>query len=188
MALQPKLCNAEDSLLVIVDMQSRLSAAMPKANLEEVLVNSIRIVEAASILKIPVLLTEQYPKGLGPTETNLARKLPEKTLTFDKTGFSCCAANGFVKVLKDYQRQQIILIGQETHVCILQTALELLDQDFQVFVVEDAVISRKAEHKLNAVQRMLQQGAVITNYESVLFEWLKDASHPDFKAVSGLLR
>ena len=188
MAVQPELCNAEDSLLIIVDMQSRLSTAMPKVDLEDVLVNSIRLVEAADILNIPVLLTEQYPKGLGPTEISLARKLSKKALTFDKTGFSCCAASGFLKALKDSQRRQIILIGQETHVCILQTALELLNQDFQVFVIEDAVISRKAEHKLNALQRMLRQGAVITNYESVLFEWLKDASHPDFKAVSGLLR
>lgn len=188
MSEQPNICNAEDSLLIIVDMQSRLSAAMPKADFEEVLADSIRLVEAADILKIPVLLTEQYPKGLGPTEADLTRKLPEKTLFFDKTGFSCCAADGFLKALEDSRRKQIILIGQEAHVCILQTALELLNRGFQVFVVEDAVISRKAEHKLNALQRMLQQGVIVTNYESVIFEWLKNASHPDFKTISGLIR
>lgn len=188
MAAQPYLCNAEDSVLIIVDMQARLSAAMSKDELEAVLANSIRLVETAGTLNIPILVTEQYPKGLGPTETELAKILPENTCTFDKTGFSCCAADGFSKALKDSQRRQVILIGQEAHVCVLQTALELMNQGFQVFVAEDAVISRNAELKFNALQRLQQQGATITNHESVMFEWLKDATHPDFKAVSAMLR
>ena len=85
-------------------------------------------------------------------------------------------------------RKQIILAGLEAHVCVLQTALELLHNGYQVYVVEDAICSRKAEHKFYALQRMQQQGITITNYESVLFEWLRDASHPDFRSISGLLR
>ena len=82
----------------------------------------------------------------------------------------------------------MILVGQETHVCILQTALDLMSLGYQVHVVEDAVCSRKAEHKFYALQRLQAQNVIITNYESVLFEWLRDANHPDFKIISGLLR
>ncbi len=188
MNAHPYLCNAEDSILIIVDMQDRLSAAMSNDELESVQANSIRLIETAGILNIPILLTEQYPQGLGPTCTELTETLTESTSAFDKTGFSCCSADGFSRKLNDSQRNQVILTGQEAHVCVLQTALELLSMGFQVFVVEDAVISRKTAHKLNALQRMLHHGITITNHESVLFEWLKDASHPGFKKVSGMLR
>jgi isochorismate hydrolase len=90
--------------------------------------------------------------------------------------------------LEKIGRKQIILVGQEAHVCIMQTALDLTAQNFQVHVVEDAICARKTEHKFFALQRMQSQNIIITNYESVLFEWLRDASHPDFRAVSGLLR
>lgn len=186
--MNPFLCHTEDSVLLIVDMQDRLSASMSKDELESVQANSIRLIDAANILGIPVLLTEQYPQGLGPTGAELAGRLPENTRAFEKTGFSCYAADGFSKKLNEYQRRQVILTGQEAHVCVLQTALELLNLNFQVFVVEDAIISRKTEHKLNALQRMRHHGITITNHESVLFEWLKDASHPDFKKISGMLR
>lgn len=188
MKTQPYLCNAEDSVLMIIDMQDRLSAAMSDDELESVQTNSIRLIETAGILNIPLLLTEQYPQGLGPTCAELTDKLPESTTRFDKTGFSCCAADGFSRKLNDIHRNQVILTGQEAHVCVLQTALELLSQGFQVFVVEDAIISRNPAHKSNALQRMQHHGATVTNHESVLFEWLKDASHPDFKKVSGMLR
>jgi nicotinamidase-related amidase len=80
------------------------------------------------------------------------------------------------------------VVGQEAHVCVMQTALELIHHDYQVHIVEDAVCSRKAEHKFYALQRLQQQGAAITNYESVLFEWLRDSNHPEFKKISALLR
>jgi nicotinamidase-related amidase len=110
------------------------------------------------------------------------------TPIFDKTGFSCCASENFCEALETSERKQVILVGQETHVCILQTALELLERGHQVFVVADAVSSRNPEHKINALQRMQHHGVIVTNYESVLFEWLRNANHPKFKAISGLLR
>ncbi len=182
------LLSINNSLLIVVDLQTKLSAAMPEAEAELMTANASSLVEAAGLLSIPVLLTEQYPKGLGSTDTAITDLLSEDTLIFDKTGFSCCAAEGFTDTVANTDRQQIILVGQEAHVCVLQTALELLYLGYQVHVVEDAICSRKAEHKFYALQRMQQQGATITNYESVLFEWVKDSTHPEFKKISGLLR
>ena len=188
MPTHPNLLSVENSLLIVVDLQTKLSAAMPEADAKLVMTNVGSLVEAASLLSIPVLLTEQYPKGLGSTDTTITDLLSEDTLIFDKTGFSSCAANGFTDTVASTDRKQIILVGQEAHVCVLQTALELLHLGYQVHVVEDAICSRKAEHKFYALQRMQQQGATITNYESVLFEWVRDSTHPEFKRISGLLR
>ncbi|MGR9014729.1 MAG: isochorismatase family protein [Gammaproteobacteria bacterium] len=188
MTTHPNLLSAQNSLLIVVDLQTTLSAVMPEAEAELMTANARSLVEAAGLLSIPVLLTEQYPKGLGATNTAITDILSEDTLIFDKTGFSCCAAEGFTDTVANTDRKQVVLVGQEAHVCVLQTALELLHLGYQVHVVEDAVCSRKAEHKFYALQRMQQQTATITNYESVLFEWLKDSTHPDFKKISGLLR
>jgi len=188
MNTSPALLSSANSLLIIVDIQAKLSAAMPEAEANLITANTGSLLEAAAILNIPVLLTEQYPKGLAATDTNIAKKLPEATQVFEKTGFSCCLAEGFCAALESSGRKQIILAGLEAHVCVLQTALELRHNGYQVYVVEDAICSRKAEHKFFALQRMQQQGITITNHESVLFEWLRDASHPDFRRISGLLR
>jgi nicotinamidase-related amidase len=188
MTTHPNLLSEKNSLLIVVDLQTKLSAAMSESDAELMTTNVGSLVEAAGLLSIPVLLTEQYPKGLGSTDAAITDLLSEDTLIFDKTGFSCCAAEGFTDTVASTDRKQIILVGQETHVCVLQTALELIQLGYQVHIVEDAVCSRKAEHKFYALQRMQQQGATITNYESVLFEWVKDSTHPEFKKISGLLR
>lgn len=188
MTPHPNLLDSGNSLLLVVDMQGRLTSVMPEQEAAAMIANGIRLLEAAKILDVPVLLTEQYPKGLGPTAVEILERLPPAAKVFEKTGFSCCAADGFNQALAVSGRLQVILIGQEAHVCVLQTALELLHQGYQVYAVEDAVCSRKTEHKFNALRRMQQQGASIVCYESVLFEWLKDSQHPDFKAISSLLR
>lgn len=184
----PHLLAADTSLLLIIDQQSKLSATMPEAEAKAMTDNTVKLCTAADMLNIPVLLTEQYPKGLGATDPNISTALPAATQTFTKTSFSCCAAAGFSTALQEQQRHQLILVGQEAHVCILQTALELLHLGYQITVVDDAVCSRKISHKTYALQRMQQQGVIISNYESVLFEWLRDATHPAFKRISSLLR
>lgn len=186
MNTHPNILAAEHSLLVIVDIQAKLTAAMPAA--ETMLANAGKLITAAGLLNIPVLVTEQYPQGLGSTEASLSEKLPEHTPVFEKTGFSCCAAEGFIAALKNTKRHQIILTGQETHVCVLQTALELLHRGYQIYVVEDAVCSRQSGHKSNALQRMQTLGVTVCNYESVLFEWLRHSRHAQFKAISALVR
>jgi nicotinamidase-related amidase len=184
----PNFLASDKSLLVIVDLQTKLSAAMESVAAELVSKNIVRLIEAANLLDIPIVVTEQYPQGLGVTEEAISRKLFLSTPIFEKSSFSCCGCVGFCLALETSERRQIILVGQEAHVCILQSALDLLHRGHQVFVVEDAVNSRKLEHKQFALQRMQQQGVTMVSYESVLFEWLRTASHPHFKAISNLLR
>ena len=188
MNTHPTLLNTLNSVLVVIDMQAKLSAVMAEKDAELMHENTVSLLEAAKNLAIPVLVTEQYPNGLGSTEKTVLDALPDTAQVFEKTAFSCTGASGFMPALNIIARKQIILVGQESHVCVLQTALDLMALGYQVHVVEDAICARKAEHKFYAMQRLQAQNAVITNYESVLFEWLRDATHPDFKAVSSLLR
>ena len=188
MALHPNLLNSENSILLIVDIQTKLVNVMPEGAAGDMLENGSRLIEAANLLHIPVLLSEQYPKGLGATVEKLTAKLNSNSLSFEKTTFSCCSSNNFNNTLHEISRKQVVIIGQETHICILQTALDLIQQGYQVHIIEDAVCSRKAEHKIYALQRMQQQGATISNFESVLFEWLKRSKHQHFATISQLLR
>lgn len=182
------LSNAADSVLIVVDIQPTLTAAMPENDAEQMLANTIVLLQAAAALEIPVLLTEQYPKGLGETEASIMESAPASTTKYQKTGFSCCAAEGFRGTLEKIGRKQLILVGQEAHVCILQTAFELKTQGYSVFVAEDSVCSRKQEHRYFALQRMAIAGITITNYESVLFEWMRASTHPKFKELAKLIR
>jgi nicotinamidase-related amidase len=182
------LCRASASQVLLVDLQTRLFAAMPLDERAAVIRAAGILAQAAISLDLPLLYTEQYPKGLGPTEPDIAGQLPGHARRFEKTGFSCNAALGFAKTLKMSERPQIVLAGQETHVCVLQTAFDLLEEGYAVFVVEEGVCSRNAAHKRNALERMVRAGVTITNLESVLFEWLADAAHPQFKALSALIR
>ena len=183
----PNLLCAEHSVLIVIDIQAKLVSAMPDKEAKIMVANTLALLEASAFMSVPVLVTEQYPKGLGLTDASVANKLPESAQLFKKTGFSCCLAEGFPGALARTARKQVILVGLETHVCILQSALELQKLGYKVYVVEDAVCSRKIDHKFYALQRLQQQGITLINYESVLFEWLRDASHPNFKAISGLL-
>lgn len=182
-----RLCQAEQSTLLIIDIQQRLAAAMPDKVLQTVVKNTGLLLDAANRLNIPVIRTEQYPKGLGDTLEDIRQHIEEDT-RLEKTGFSCCSASGFQAALDKDSRKQIILTGMESHVCVLQTALELTAQGYDVFVVNDAICSRRKHHHRNALQRMAQAGVVISNAESVLFEWLRDAGHPHFKAITQQLR
>jgi nicotinamidase-related amidase len=182
-----QVLDSDNSLLLLIDIQTRLVSAMPEEESENMIEYSSRLAKTAKLLNIPVFVTEQYPKGLGVTVDRIKNELNDQTQYFEKTHFSCCAANRFMDALNQTQRKQVIITGQEVHVCILQSALELIKQGYQVHILEDASCSRKAEHKFYALQRMQQAGASISNFESVLFEWLKDAQHPNFSTISQLL-
>jgi nicotinamidase-related amidase len=176
---EAKLLRAADSALIVIDIQERLAAVMPA---REPVVRAIGILlEAAARLDIPVLVSEQYPKGLGATVAEVARKLPEGALRIEKTCFSACAALPLI-------RSQVVLAGMEAHVCVLQTALELAAAGREVFVVGDAVCSRSEANYANALARLQSAGVVVTNTESVIFEWLRDAAHEHFRAISKLVR
>ena len=165
MNLKLSKLNTELKLfLILVDIHGKLSAVMPEAEVKLMTENTGSLLEANALLNIPVLLTEQYPKGLGATDMSITKKLPEATQVFEKkTGFSCCAETGFCDVLESSGRKQIILAGLEAHFCVSQTALELLHNGYRVYVVEDAICSRKAEHKYYACNAYNSKALPITN-------------------------
>jgi isochorismate hydrolase len=182
------LSEAARSHLLIVDIQEKLSAAMDEKVLAQVVTHAGILAEAAGMLDIPMVHTEQYPKGLGPTLPAVQEKLPADSPAYDKTCFSSCRAAGVDTLLDVEQRPQVLIAGMEAHVCVLQTAFDLLGKGFQPFVVGDAVCSRHKRNYKNALRRMAEAGVIVTNTESVLFEWLGDAKHAQFKAVTKLIR
>jgi nicotinamidase-related amidase len=153
-AAQSSLLNASDSVFVLIDMQQRLTAAMPDFA-DSAIGNCKSLLTAADALAIPVIVTEQYPRGLGNTIAEL-NKLIDSGSVIEKTHFSCAQVAEFVDKLNNTGRNQIVLAGLESHICILQTALDLSAQGFQVHVLEDAVCSRNDNHKINAIERMRQ--------------------------------
>ena len=179
-----KLCSVEDSLVVFVDIQERLIAAIEGNNAASVVNNASRLLQAAHALDVPVLFTEQSPKKLGETHPTLLDARPPESRMVEKTSFSACEKEDFVRYLELSGRKEIIVCGMETHVCVLQTTFGLLERGYSVYVVEDAVCSRTSLNKANGLNRMLAAGAQITNRESVLFEWMRDATHPKFREIS----
>ncbi|MES9818031.1 MAG: isochorismatase family protein [Candidatus Thiodiazotropha sp.] len=183
------LTHAKTSQLLIINTQERLTKAMPKPDLDQMVTNIVRLSQAASALEVPIILSEHYGKGLGNTLPQIAKHLPPYTKAKDKLTFSCCTAPGFEEELTDNgNRKQVVIVGLEAHICVLQTASGLQQWGYQVFVVEDAVSSRNPHHRKNALQRMRLNGVQVTNSESVAFEWMGDANNPKFKEVSLLFR
>lgn len=180
-------CSRMLDQLVVIDVQERLCRAMSPQELQAMLRNTSILLQAARILSIPFIYTEQAPTKLGSTISQLGQWLPADRRV-EKTSFSCCEEDAFCAKL-EADRPQIVLAGMESHICIVQTALQLLESGHhQVFVVEDAVISRNADNKVNALARLRQAGAVITNTESVVFEWVGNAAHDDFRRIAELIK
>ncbi len=182
------LCNADNSCLVVIDIQTRLTSAMPIKVLARMKRNINILLQGAETLSIPVLTTEQYPKGLGPTEPEIVELLPDDTSKFEKTCFSCTGAEKFLDKLKETGRKQVILVGIEAHVCVLQTAILLIAEGYQVFVAADGICSRHRENYEASLNRMSRANVLICKSESVIFEWLRDARHAHFKELSSLVQ
>ncbi|HYG32499.1 MAG TPA: isochorismatase family protein [Methylophilaceae bacterium] len=182
------LAQRDLSCMVVVDMQEKLAAAMAADAMQAVVRNCSLLIQAATLLEIPVIHTEQYPKGLGPTLPELAELLPSQR-PIEKITFSCTDEPTFYRqLIRD--RRHIVLAGIEAHICILQTALRLKQQDptREIFVAEDAVISRNSSARMNAMERLRQAGVIVSNSESIVFEWLGKAEGDVFKQISRLLR
>lgn len=174
------------SQFVLIDVQVRLATVMPTDAMQALIQNCGILAQVGNMLNVPVIVTEQYPQGLGSTVPELSAFLTA-IHSVEKITFSCMAEARFSRQLtRDHS--QIILAGMESHICILQTALDLIAAGKQVFVVEDAVISRNPANKANALARMRDAGCIITNTESVVFEWLGAAEGEVFKAASKLIR
>lgn len=181
-------CRFDDSILIVIDIQQRLGDAMPGKVLNRVLQNTALLGRAASLLEVPVMHTEQYPQGLGATHELVTAALPEGRKYFSKTAFSCMNADGFPAAIAGIGRRQAVLVGMEAHICVLQTALDLHATGAEVFVVEDAICSRRLENYQNALDRLRASGVNIVSAESVVFEWMGDSRHPQFKTIQGWLR
>jgi nicotinamidase-related amidase len=181
------IANSESSVLVIIDVQQRLAAAMPELDASILVKQTSVLLTGAKALNVPVIVTEQYPKGLGHTEPDLLSMLSDDAVVIEKTCFSCMQSDEFGHTLSALGRQHVIVVGMESHICVMQTVLALKHAGYDVSVVEDAVCSRNDAHKANALHRMRHNGVTVTNAESVLFEWLGDAKHPEFRALSKLI-
>ena len=173
--------SRDRSSLLVIDFQSRLMPAIESG--DAVVANAKRLVQAAALFEIPVLLTEQNPRGLGPTVPELARASADVAL---KMTFDACRMSGFLDRLSG--RPDIVVAGCETHVRVLQTVLGLLDAGRRVYLVRDAVGSRGAESKETAIARMARHGAEIVTTEMVIFEWLGSAEDPRLRAALDLVR
>jgi nicotinamidase-related amidase len=158
---QAQLVSLDQSQLVIIDMQIKLSTAMPSDAMQAVVNNNQRLIQAAQLLGQPILVTEQYPQGLGATMPELQACLTHYQ-PIEKTAFSACGEQRFVQKLHRDQ-SHIVLTGMEAHICVLQTALALQALGKTVFVVEDAVISRSTSNHQNAMARLNNAGCIITN-------------------------
>jgi nicotinamidase-related amidase len=172
-----------DTAVLVIDVQEKL---IGKIRDHDRLVRNIAfLVDGAELLGLPVQATEQYPKGLGPTIAELARRLPSRP---DKVAFSGCAVASVVETFRRQARPKIVVAGIETHVCVLQTTLDLLALDFRVYVPVDAVGARYEVDHVVAIRRMEQAGAILTTAESCVFEWTGGSDHPKFKAMSALVQ
>ena len=179
------LLDADKSLLLIVDIQERLVPAMNGA--PEMLDRAAILMRAAAMMNVPVLVSEQYPKGLGPTVPEIAGLAPEGAIR-DKLHFSCAHDPDLRAAIHDMGRPHIVIAGIEAHVCVLQTALGLLAQRMKVAVAADAVASRQDADKERALARMAAAGVSIVTTEMAVFEWLHTAGDPNFKQVTALVK
>jgi len=173
--------HAPTSLLCVVDIQERLLPAVPDG--ARVTAMAARLADAATLLGVRSILTEQYPHGLGPTPAELAARLPPAV---SKMSFSCCGSEAFTRSLAA-DIESVLLCGLETHICIQQTALDLLARGLTLFIAVDAVGSRqKIDHEI-ALRRLESSGAILTTTEAAIFEWCRSAEHPQFQAVRKLV-
>ncbi len=177
--------DIEKSALILIDVQGRLAHMMHK---EQRLFKQINIMTAAAkLLDLPIFWLEQYPQGLGETVAEIKQHLGGYQ-RYEKITFSSCGDSRFLDDLQSSGKRQLIVTGIETHVCVYQTVLDLLQAEFQVAINQDAVSSRTHANKKLGLARMQQGGALITSTEMILFELMRTAAHPQFKQVSKLLK
>ena len=179
------LIQPDQSLLLVVDVQEKLAPAIHDG--AAAIANNRRLLASAAQLGIPVFVSEQYVRGLGGTVADLL-PLPVGAQLIEKMHFSCTREPGFLEKLAQTGRRQIIVTGMETHVCVLQTVLGLLEAGYTVFLVEDAASSRTPENRMAAIARMRAAGTCIVTTEMVVFEWLQKAGTNDFRALLPLIK
>lgn len=182
----PNCLQVQQSALLVVDLQERL---LPNIhNYHQAVKNTVVLIKAAQLLDIPVMVSEQYVKGLGATVAAVSSVFNDKTIVLEKTTFGVLAEPQLKQAFQALERSQVIVCGIETHVCVNQSVHQLLQLGYQCHVVQDAVSSRLPENKAAGLQKMQQSGAVVTSTEMALFELLEDSKHPLFKQVQSLIK
>ena len=184
----PLSLSREQALILCIDVQERLAQAMPEELLERLVYNASNLLRGAQALGVPVLVSEQYRKGLGVTLPTLSDALPAGTPRFEKLDFSAWADPAIAKAIVDSGRSQIIVFGVETHVCVYQTVRDLTHVGYRVHVPHDAVCSRDPENLRVGLVLAERAGATVTATETVLFDLLGRAGTPEFKAISALVK
>jgi nicotinamidase-related amidase len=181
----PTLLTTDNTALLVIDMQARLFPVMHEK--EKLLRNVIKLIKGVQVLEVPVILTEQYPRGLGPTLPGIKELLPE-VQPVEKVSFNCCDEEVFCKALGALKRKQVLVAGIEAHICVYQTAMALSRAGYDVEVVGDCVSSREPENKLVSLLKMGVVGVSPTTTEMALFELLKVASGDKFKQISNIVK
>lgn len=178
--------TTENSVFLIIDIQEKL-VKMLKENISETCKkNSKILIQIAKKLNIETVVTEQYPKGLGSTIEDLSDFFTNNTKIFEKTDFNALTTNGIKDIIKE--KENIFIFGIETHICVFQTAINLLNENYNVFVIKDACASREKEEYKTSLNLMEKEGAKLITTEMVLFEMLKSSKHPLFKDLQGLIK
>ena len=175
----------EDTAAICVDIQQKFTQIIYM--FDKILKNSQILIDGLNVLEVPIIVTEQYPKGLGYTITEIKEHLKEYN-PIEKVAFSCCGSDEFCESLKNTGKKNVIVFGIEAHVCVLQTVLDLAEIKYQPILIEDCVSSRKKSDRKTALNRMRQEGAIITSYESILFELSRVAGTEKFKQISKLVK
>ncbi len=182
----PHLLRAADTLLVVIDMQEPFLREI--LDRKRVLRNTEFLIEASTILGIPIIATVQYAERMGGLIKEVAERIPPTCAPLDKLCFSCAGDVAFTKAVSEIGRSQVLISGVETHICVCQTALDLLDQGFQVHVAADSVSSRaESTHKIG-LEKMRQAGAILTSAEGAIYELLYAAGTPQFKEILRLVK
>jgi len=178
--------DLRQTALAVIDMQE--SFRQPISDFAEVAARVALVAHAVQLLGVNVIVTEQYPKGLGRTAVEILAVLPENLEPVEKTAFSSCGAGEFVAQLEQVGARQVLLCGIETHVCVNQTAHDLLARGYQVHLLTDCVSSRSAQNKQTGLDKMRQSGVLSSSTETALFELMRDARHEQFKAIQKLIK
>jgi nicotinamidase-related amidase len=179
------IADCEDSLLLIIDFQAGMLKVIN--SWEKVAGKVNQLIQTANILGIPILLTEQYKKGLGETHPEILREI-KSPVVCQKEHFSACMEPDFLSAIHSFRRNKIIVVGMETHVCVLQTCLDLIKAGFQIHLVADAVASRIKENRDIAIDLLRQAGAIISSTEIVIFQWAYRANTKNFRKILPVVR
>ena len=182
----PKILDKEKTALVVVDLQEAFRSVIP--DFPMIASQAAIAVRGFQTLDLPIIITEQYPKGLGKTAEEILFSLPDDFEIIEKLTFSSCGATAFLEKLRANNITQIVLCGLETHICVNQTAHDLLSENFQVHILQDTVGSRFDTDKNTALQKMRHNGIVPSTVEMTLFELLRDSKHAQFKEIQNLIK